>query len=58
MISPRQMPPMDYNTDLKVVGEVTIGLERAKKMVREFMLDTDVLEGIQMLQLEELLDSI
>lgn len=49
---------MDYNTDLKVVSEVAIGLERAKEIVQEFMSSSDALEGIQVLQLEGLLNSI
>lgn len=49
---------MDYNSKMKVVEETPLTPEKAKEMVREFILNNDSLEGIQALQLEEFLNNV
>ncbi|NP_001402590.1 ECU09_1665 [Encephalitozoon cuniculi GB-M1] len=49
---------MDYSSKLKVIRETSVSPEEAKRMIEEFVLSSDVLEGIQVLQLEEFLNNV
>lgn len=49
---------MDYNTDLRIIEDVPMSVETGRQRIVEFMSSNEELDGIQMLQLGEILDNM
>lgn len=49
---------MDCNTEVRVVEETSVSLQTAADAIAQQLADNSELEGIQMLQLEEILSKL